>query len=36
MNVIDHVIFYAALLANFTINFVHFMHMFQLNSYSAR
>ena len=36
MTVVAHIVFYAALLANFTINFVHYMHMFQLNSYSAR
>lgn len=36
MTVLFHILFYAALLANFTINFVHFMHMFQLNSYSAK
>ncbi|MBP5604301.1 MAG: UDP-N-acetylmuramoyl-tripeptide--D-alanyl-D-alanine ligase, partial [Ruminiclostridium sp.] len=36
MTVISHILFYAAVLADFTINFVHYMHMFQLNSYSAR
>jgi len=35
MTVLAHILFYAALLANFTINFIHYMHMFQLNSYSA-
>lgn len=35
MTVFAHILFFAALLTNFTINFVHFMHMFQLNSYSA-
>ncbi len=35
MTAIAHILFYAAMLANFTINFVHYMHMFQLNSYSA-
>lgn len=35
MTVFAHILFFAALLANFVINFVHFMHMFQLNSYSA-
>ena len=35
MTVFAHIFVYAALLANFTINFVHYMHMFQLNSYSA-
>ena len=36
MTVIVHICFFAALLANFTLNFIHYMHMFQLNSYSAR
>ena len=27
--------FFAVLLASFVLNFVHYMHMFQLNSYSA-
>ena len=35
MTVFAHILFFAALLANFVINFIHFMHMFQLNSYSA-
>ena len=35
MTVLLHILFFAGLLANFVINFVHFMHMFQLNSYSA-
>ncbi|MBR5089105.1 MAG: UDP-N-acetylmuramoyl-tripeptide--D-alanyl-D-alanine ligase, partial [Ruminiclostridium sp.] len=35
MTVLKHILFYAAMLANFSVNFVHFMHMFQLNSYSA-
>ncbi len=29
------ILFFAALLLSFTLNFVHYMHMFQLNSYSA-
>lgn len=36
MNVLAHILFYAALLANFIINYIHYMHMFQLNSYSAK
>ncbi len=36
MTVFAHIFFFAALLVNFTINFVHYMHMFQLNSYSTR
>ena len=35
MTVIAHILFFAATLAVFTINFIHYMHMFQLNSYSA-
>ncbi len=35
MTALAHVLFYAGLLTNFTFNFVHYMHMFQLNSYSA-
>lgn len=34
MTVFAHILFFASMLAYFTINFVHFMHMFQLNSYS--
>lgn len=36
MTVFAHILFFAALLANFVINFIHYMHMFQLNSYSPR
>lgn len=32
---IGHIVFFAVLLLSFTVNFVHYMHMFQLNSYSA-
>lgn len=35
MEILAHVIFFAVLLLSFTANFVHYMHMFQLNSYSA-
>ena len=35
MEILGHVIFFIVLLASFTVNFVHYMHMFQLNSYSA-
>lgn len=31
---LSYVFFFIALLASFTLNFVHYMHMFQLNSYS--
>ena len=34
--VIGYIVFFAVLFASFTINFVHYMHMFQLNSYSAK
>ncbi len=32
---IFYIIFFIALLLSFSVNFVHYMHMFQLNSYSA-
>lgn len=32
--IIGYIVFFAALLISFTVNFVHYMHMFQLNSYS--
>lgn len=31
-----YIVFFAVLLFSFTVNFVHYMHMFQLNSYSAK
>ena len=31
----SYILFFCALLLSFTLNFVHYMHMFQLNSYSA-
>lgn len=31
----SYIVFFAVLLFSFTVNFVHYMHMFQLNSYSA-
>lgn len=31
----SYIVFFAVLLLSFTVNFVHYMHMFQLNSYSA-
>ncbi len=34
--IIGYVVFFAVLLLSFTVNFVHYMHMFQLNSYSAK
>ena len=34
--VIGYIVFFAVLFTSFTINFVHYMHMFQLNSYSAK
>ena len=34
--IIGYIVFFAVLFASFTINFVHYMHMFQLNSYSAK
>ena len=34
--VTGYIVFFAVLFASFTINFVHYMHMFQLNSYSAK
>ena len=36
MTVFANILFFACLLANFTINYVHYMHMFQLNSYSPK
>lgn len=33
--IIGYIVFFSALLLSFTVNFVHYMHMFQLNSYSA-
>lgn len=33
--IIAYVVFFIALTANFTVNFVRYMHMFQLNSYNA-
>jgi len=33
--ILGHVVFFTALLISFTVNFIHYMHMFQLNSYSA-
>ena len=35
MEILGHVIFFIVLFVSFTVNFVHYMHMFQLNSYSA-
>lgn len=35
MLIIGYILIFASLLATFTLNFVHYMHMFQLNSYSA-
>ncbi len=35
MEILGHVIFFIVLFISFTANFVHYMHMFQLNSYSA-
>ena len=29
------IVFFVVLLASFVLNFIHYMHMFQLNSYSA-
>ncbi len=34
MEILGLVIFFIILLVSFTVNFVHYMHMFQLNSYS--
>ena len=34
--VIGYIVFFAVLFASFTVNFIHYMHMFQLNSYSAK
>lgn len=33
--IIGYIVFFLTLLLSFTVNFVHYMHMFQLNSYSA-
>ena len=33
---LGYIIFFAALLVSFSVNFIHYMHMFQLNSYSAK
>ena len=35
MEILGYVLFFAILLISFTVNFLHYMHMFQLNSYSA-
>lgn len=35
MVITSFILFFLALLISFTLNFVHYMHMFQLNSYSA-
>ena len=35
MEILGYIVFFATLLISFTVNFVHYMHMFQLNSYSA-
>ncbi len=34
MEILGYIVFFASLLVSFTVNFVHYMHMFQLNSYS--
>ncbi len=34
MLVLSYIVFFTALFASFTLNFVHYMHMFQLNSYN--
>ncbi len=36
MTVFAIILFYAAMLAKFSLDYVHFMHMFQLNSYDAK
>lgn len=36
MIISGYIIFFAVLLFSFVLNFIHYMHMFQLNSYSAR
>lgn len=33
--IIGYIVFFSALLLSFIMNFIHYMHMFQLNSYSA-
>lgn len=35
IEILAYIAFFALLLASFTLNFVHYMHMFQLNSYHA-
>ena len=35
MDIISIIVFFVILLASFVINFLHYMHMFQLNSYNA-
>ncbi len=35
MLIAAYILFFAALLLSFSVNFTHYMHMFQLNSYSA-
>ncbi|MBQ8841477.1 MAG: UDP-N-acetylmuramoyl-tripeptide--D-alanyl-D-alanine ligase [Ruminiclostridium sp.] len=34
MEILGYIIFFASLLISFTASFIHYMHMFQLNSYS--
>lgn len=36
MTVFAHIMFYAVMLAKFTMDYVHYMHMFQLGSYSFK
>ncbi len=36
MTVFAHILFYAAMLVKFSLDYVHFMHMFQLNSYDTK
>jgi len=35
MEFLGYTVFFGVLFASFTVNFLHYMHMFQLNSYSA-
>lgn len=35
MEILGYIVFFVVLFASFTVNFVHYMHMFQLNSYSS-
>ena len=35
METLGYVLFFVVLFASFVVNFLHYMHMFQLNSYSA-